>query len=62
MSQIGVAKQTSYDRVEVYDENGNYKFSKTGKLAGYTATTVSVETNPGRIEVYDENGNYKFSR
>lgn len=61
MSLIGLAKQTSNNRVEVYDENGSYKFSKQGELVGFTSTTISVAVN-GLIEVYDENGSYKFSK
>ena len=61
MSKIGIAKQ-NYDTVEVYDENGSFKFGKSGKLVGYTATTVSIETSSGKIEVYDENGSFKFSK
>lgn len=57
-----MAKQTSGDSVEVYDENGNYKFGKSGELMGYTASTVSVRTSSGNIEVYDDDGNYKFSK
>ena len=61
MSKIGIAKQ-NYDTVEVYDENGKMLFGKSGKLVGYTATTVSIETRSGMLEVYDENGKIKFSK
>lgn len=62
MSAIGMAKQVCSDRVEVYDENGNYKFSKSGQLMGFTSTTVSIDVGSNRIEVYDDDGNYKFSK
>jgi len=60
---IGVAKQTTSQQVDIYDENGSFKFSKYGELVGYTSTTVSIK-DPGssRIDVYDENGSFKFSR
>lgn len=61
MSLIGLAKQTSNNNVEVYDEKGFFKFSKRGELVGFTSTTISVAYN-GRIEVYDENGFFKFSK
>ena len=59
---ICTAVQKSSDRVEVYDERGNYMFSLPGELMGFTGTTVSVKRSGNRIEVYDDRGNYKFSK
>lgn len=59
---ISTAVQKSSNRVEVYDERGNFMFSKTGELMGFTGTTVSVKTSSNRVEVYDEKGNFKFSK
>ena len=61
MSQIGTAKQVGTN-VEVYDENGYFKFSHTGQLVGYTSTSVSIKINSNTIYVYDENGNFKFNQ
>lgn len=58
---IGTAVQKSSDRVEVYDERGNYMFSQSGELVGFTGTTVSIKRN-GRVEVFDDRGNYQFSK
>lgn len=42
------------DWVYVYDEKGNTKFSKEGKLHGYTSNTVSIQWGDW-IRTYDEN-------
>lgn len=57
---IGTAAQKG-SRVEVYDENGHYLFSKNGELQGFTGATVSIRKE-SRVEVYDDRGSYKFSR
>ena len=57
---IGTACQNG-DYVEVYNENGSYKFNKRGELYGFTSTTVSVK-NGDYVEIYDENGSYKFNK
>lgn len=57
---IGTATQKG-SRVEVYDEDGHYLFSKDGELQGFTGATVSVRKG-SRVEVYDDRGHYKFSR
>ena len=58
--QIAVAKQNG-NSVEVYDEEGNYLFARSGELTGFTATTVAIK-NGSSVEVYDADGSYQFSR
>lgn len=58
---IGTAKQNG-SSVSVYDEKGNYLFSKSGTLIGYTATTVTIKTSSGSQSTYDEKGSYLFSK
>ena len=57
---ITLAKQDGFS-VVVYDENGNFMFSRSGELVGFTSTTVSIKDGTC-ITVYDEHGNFKFSR
>ncbi len=47
--------------VKVYDERGNYKFSRSGQLVGFTGSTVSIKDGSS-TKTYDEKGNYMFSR
>ena len=58
--QIGMAKQSG-TMVDVYDENGNYLFSRPGELAGFTASTVAIKDG-SLVCVYDSTGTYQFSR
>ncbi|MCL2282956.1 MAG: hypothetical protein FWC26_06525 [Fibromonadales bacterium] len=58
---IATAKQTDSNRVEVYNDSGNFMFSISGELMGFTSSTVSVK-NGSRIEVYGDDGNFKFSK
>lgn len=58
---ISLAKQDG-NAINVYDENGNHKFTRYGdELVGFTGTTVSIRDR-NVIKVYDENGNYKFAK
>lgn len=57
---IATAKQESR-QVKVYDEKGNFMFSKTGELVGYTANTVTVKDG-SQNKTYDNKGNFKFSK
>lgn len=57
---IGTVRQQG-SVIEVYNENGNYLWSRNGELVGYTSNTVSIKSS-GIIQVYDEKGNYKFSK
>jgi len=57
---IATAKQESR-QVKVYDEKGNFMFSKTGELGGYTASTVTVKDG-SQNKTYDNKGNFKFSK
>ena len=57
---IGTATQKG-SRVDVYDENGHFLFSKNGELQGFTGATVSIRSG-NRVEVYDDRGHFKFSK
>jgi len=59
-TQISVAKQNGTS-VEVYNEKGQYLFSRSGILVGFTAQTVAIQDG-NSISVYDSNGSYLFSR
>ena len=55
-----MAKQNG-SSVEVYDVEGHYLFSRTGKLAGFTSQAVAIKEG-NAVCVYDSNGSYQFSR
>lgn len=57
---IATAKQDS-SQVKVYDEKGNFMFSRSGELVGYTSTTVTIKDG-SQNKTYDNKGNFKFSR
>lgn len=57
---IATAKQDS-SQVKVYDEKGNFMFSRSGELVGYTSTTVTIKEG-SQNKTYDSKGNFKFSR
>lgn len=57
---IATAKQES-SQVKVYDEKGNFMFSRSGELVGYTSTTVTIKDG-SQNKTYDNKGNFKFSR
>ena len=57
---IATAKQDS-SQVRVYDEKGNFLFSKSGELVGYTATTMTIKDG-SQNRTYDNKGNFKFSK
>jgi len=57
---IATAKQES-SQVKVYDEKGNFLFSRSGELVGYTSTTVTIKDG-SQNKTYDNKGNFKFSR
>jgi len=56
---IGTAAQKSVNTVEVYDEDGRYKFRLEGTLMGFTSSTVTVKKGSSN-ETYDNEGRYKF--
>ena len=58
--QIATAKQDS-SQVKVYDEKGNFIFSRSGQLVGYTSKTVTIKDG-SQNKTYDNKGNFKFSR
>ena len=58
--QIASAKQES-SQVKVYDEKGNFMFSRSGELVGYTSTTITIKDG-SQNKTYDNKGNFKFSR
>lgn len=60
MSAIGSAVQDG-NYVKVYDENGGYKFEKSGELVGYTSSTVTVKDG-NYAKTYDSDGGYKFEK
>ena len=57
---FATAKQES-SQINVYDEKGNFMFSRSGELVGYTSTTVTIKEGP-QNKTYDSKGNFKFSR
>ena len=57
---IGSALQKG-STVYVYDENGRTLYSKSGDLAGYTGSTVSIRAN-NTLYTYDERGRVKYSK
>lgn len=57
---IATAKQDS-SQVKVYDEKGNFMFSKSGELVGYTPSTVTIKDG-SQNKTYDNKGNFKFSK
>ena len=57
---IGTAVQKG-PRVEVYDENGRYLFSRDGELQGFTATTVTIRSGH-TLYTYNDRGNLNFSK
>ena len=57
---IATAKQES-SQVNVYDEKGNFMFSRSGELVGYTSTTVTIKEG-SQNNTYDTESNFKFSR
>jgi hypothetical protein len=58
---IATAKQENSGSVAVYDEKGNFLFSRSGQLVGFTPTSVTIKKG-SQNEVYDNKGNFKFSR
>lgn len=56
---IQTAIQKDGQRVDVYDEKGNYLFCQYGQLVGFTGTSVSIKKDGNRIDVYDAHGNYQ---
>jgi len=58
--RIATAKQES-SQVKVYDEKGNFMFSRSGELVGYTSTTITIKDG-SQNKTYDNKGNFKFSR
>lgn len=42
--------------VSVYDQKNHLLFIKSGKLQGYTSTSVTVKSSSGSIAVYDDKG------
>ena len=59
--KIALVKE-SKDKVQAYDDRGNYMFTKYGKMSSYTTDTIAMKDNSGREVVYDTKGTYKFSR
>jgi hypothetical protein len=57
---FATAKQES-SQINVYDEKGNFMFSRSGELVGYTSTTVTIKEG-SQNKTYDSKGNFKFSR
>lgn len=57
---IAFAEQRG-DTVFVYDEKGNLLCMPSGKLVGYTSTTVSVKIGI-TVFVLDERGNTKYMK
>lgn len=59
---IASAKQDG-STVRVYNERGSQIFSKSGKLVGFTSTTVSIQDNGGStVRTFDEKGSQLFSK
>ena len=59
--KIGYVKE-SKDKVQAFDEKGNYMFTKYGKISSYTSDNISIKNNCGKDRIYDTNGSYKFTR
>lgn len=57
---IGSALQKG-STVYVYDEKGSILYSKSGDLAGYTGSTVSIRVK-NTLYTYDERGFKKYSK
>ncbi len=57
---IGNALQKG-STVYVYDEKGRTLYTKSGELAGYTGSTVSIKVN-NTLYTYDERGLKKYSK
>ncbi len=57
---IGSALQKG-STVYVYDENGHLLYTKSGDLAGYTGSTVSIRVH-NTLYTYDERGRMKYSK
>ncbi|MGO9015045.1 MAG: hypothetical protein ACLQF0_08700 [Dissulfurispiraceae bacterium] len=58
---IGSAAQKQEYNVFVYDEKGNVLFQKTGKLVGYTSSTVTVYFQ-NTTYTFDVKGNVLFTK
>lgn len=59
---IATAKQSG-STVYVYDEKGRQLFSKSGRLIGFTSSTVTVQSSSGSTQyTYDEKGRQLFSK
>jgi hypothetical protein len=52
----------SKDKVQAYDDKGNYMFTKYGKMSSYTSDNISIKNSSGRNTIYDAKGSYKFTR
>lgn len=52
----------SKDKVQAFDDKGNYMFTKYGQMSNYTSDTIAMKNNSGRNSVYDAKGAYKFTR
>lgn len=57
---IGMAKEQG-EFVHVYDEKNHMLFSKSGKLYGFTSTTVTVKQGDW-LHMFDEKGHHTGSR
>lgn len=59
---IGSAKQNG-STVYVYNEKGQVLFTRSGKLLGYTSTTVTIQATSGSSQyTYDEKGRVLYTR
>lgn len=59
--KIALVKE-SKDKVQAFDDKGNYMFTKYGKMGSYTSDTITMKGNNGSDIVYDIKGSYKFTR
>ena len=59
--KIALVKESKY-KVQAFDGQGNYMFTKYGKMSSYTPDTIVMKDNSGKDTVYDTKGSYKFTR
>ena len=48
--------------VRLFDQLGNYMFTKNGQMASYTESSISMKAANGKVQVFDNRNNYKFTR
>lgn len=59
---IGSAKQSG-STVYVYDEKGHTLFTKSGKLLGFTSSTVTVQSSSSSTQyTYDDKGHTLYTK